>query len=231
MKDDKVLSKSDENEIIPEEQVEIEVENDQMIPKARLDKVIEQREQALEELSSVKEKLGEIDTLKEQLEELKSSVGKKNEDGDVFTQEEESALSRIDKALKNRGYLTKDELEETRRIDRRNDTINNLSNKYHKGSGYPEFKTADVLVYAKEKGFGDNLEAAYRDMHWETITQVIAKRNGEGLEPIDSEKPVGGNRPASTELTATRIAEMDPNEYEKNRGSILEKFRKAVTGR
>ncbi len=231
MNDEDVQSKSEEKEVIADE-VDNDVSDDQMVPKSRLDKVIEQREQAQDELSSLKEKIEDIDTLKTELAELRESVSqKKNESDDGFTREEEDALAKIDRGLKAKGYLTKEELDERDRISNRNNQIDKLSSKYTKGSGFPVFKADEVLVYAKKMGFGNNLEAAYRDMHWDAITQVIAKRQGEGFEPVNSEKPIGGERQTGTELTTSAVAEMDDSEYEKNRSTILGKFRKSIFGK
>lgn len=230
MNDNNAQPKSEEVHEEPVDQVTEDV-SEQMIPKARLDKVIEQREKALEELNSLKEKVETIDALKEEIENLKQSVTRKDDANDTFTKEEEDALSRIDKGLRSRGYLTKEEFEEQRRIEFRNSEINRLSSKYVKGSGYPEFKPEEVLVYAKKRGFGDNLESAYRDMHWEAITQMIAKKGISEIEPPDSEKPIGGDRQKATGLSTSEIAEMDINEYEKSRNDIMTKFRKSIFGK
>lgn len=229
MNDEGVQSKSEETEVTPEVKGE-DSASEQMIPKSRLDKVIEQREDALEQLETLKAKVEDIDTLKAQLEELKESVSNKNTNNDdTFTREEEDALSKIDKGLKAKGYLTKEELDERDRINNRNYEITRLADKYKKGSGFPEFKTDEVLVYAKKKGFGENLEAAYRDLHWDAITQVMSK--GGGLEPVDSEKPVGGEREKGTQLTRGDIAEMELHDYEKSRSTIMDKFKKSIFGK
>lgn len=227
MNDEEVRSKSEETEVTPEEKGE-DSASEQMIPKSRLDKVIEQREDALEQLETLKSKVEDIDTLKAQLAELKESVSGKNTE-DTFTREEEDALSKIDKGLKAKGYLTQEQLDERDRINNRNYEINKLTDKYKKGSGFPEFKTDEVLVYAKKKGFGENLEAAYRDLHWDAITQVMSK--GGGLEPVDSEKPVGGEREKGTQLTRGDVAEMELHDYEKNRSTIMDKFKKSIFGK
>lgn len=231
MNDDTANSKSEEEEVIAETaSTDVSETNEQMIPKSRLDKVISQREEALSKLSGLEEEVESLKSLKDEIAELRESVNKKNEDdSEAFTKEEEDALEKIDKGLKGRGYVTKEELQELRRIDTRSNEVNRLSDKYKKGSGFPEFKTDEVLVYAKKKGFGDNLEAAYRDLHWEAIKQVYSK--GGGIEPPDSEKPTGGEREKGTQTTTSQILEMDPNEYEKNRDSIFQKFRKGVFGK
>ena len=226
MKDDTVHSKSEEEEVIPDESVDDNVSDDsQMIPKSRLDKVISQREEALNELESVKEKVSELESLKDEIAELKESL--KNRDDSEFTKDEEDALAKIDKGLKSRGYLTKAEFEETQRIDKRNSTIEKLADKYKRGSGYPEFRTDQVLVYAKKNGFGENLEAAYRDMHWDAIAQAIQK--GTSMEPPDSEKPTGGERQKGTQLTTDQISDMDLGEYDKS--GAFERFRKSIFGK
>lgn len=231
MQDDKTVHSKSEEEEVTTQEVGTDVSDTPgaMIPKARLDKVIEQREEALRELSTVKEKLESLESLKDEVAELKNSVSKKNDDGEVFTREEEDALSKIDKGLKNKGYITQDQLDEMRRIDERNREINRLSDKYKKGSGFPEFKTDEVLVYANKKGFGGNLEAAYRDLHWEAITQVLSK--GQETEVVESEKPTGGDRIKGTSVTTSQIANMDINEYSQNRDDIMGKFKKAIFGR
>lgn len=231
MADNKVHSKSEEEEVvIDDSQDNSDDLNNSMVPKSRLDKVIEQREKAIEELSTYKEKAEEIDSLKRELEELKQSVIKKPvEPNDVFTREEEEALSKIDKGLRGKGFLTQEQFDEWQRVERRNNEVNRLSDKYKKGSGYPEFKADEVMVYAKQKSFGENLEAAYRDLHWEAITQVISSKKD--IEVPESEKPSGGDRVKGTQVSTTDIAKMSDQEYEQNRGDIMTKFKNAIFGR
>jgi vacuolar-type H+-ATPase subunit I/STV1 len=221
--------KSEESEDPKKDAEGVKDEDGQMVPKSRMDKVIEQREDFKAKYEENTEKLT---SLEDTVKELQEKIDKKEENkSDAFTREEEDALSKIDRGLKQRGYLTKAELEELRSIDARNNEINRLQGKYHKGSGYPEFKTDEIMVYAAKKGFGNNLEAAYRDMHWEDITQIIAQKKGEGLEPPDSEKPTGADRPKQTELTGEQVKEMTPAEWNEKGPSIMEKFKRSVFGR
>ena len=227
--DTKVHSKSEEEEVKTDEVVDesdTSQEEGQMIPKSRLDKVIAQREEALEKMSVMEEKVSEIDSLKEEIEKLKSS---KKSEGESFTEEETGALKKIKTGIKDE-FMTREEFEEQKRIEQRESKIRTLSDKYKKGSGYPEFKADEILVYAKKNDFGSNLEAAYRDMHWEAIKQVLSK-SGSEVEVPDSEKPTGGDRVKGTSVTTTQIANMDESEYEKNRGDIMTKFKNAIFGR
>lgn len=229
MSDDNVHSKSEEKEIKPDEG-EVTVDSDsseQMIPKSRLDKVIEQRE---EERILREAKEEELRLAKEKLEQIEQSKTV-SQDSDTFTKDEEDALAKIERGLKQRKFVTIEDLEEQRRIDQRNLQIKELSGKYTKGSGYPEFKTDEVMVYAKKYGYGDNLEAAYKALHFDAIVQAEAQKRIGGIEPPDSEKPVGGERTKIAGISTTQIKEMSDAEYEKAREDIMTKFKKSVTGK
>lgn len=223
-------SKSEEEEVktdVEETTDSDSASEEQMVPKSRLDKVISQREEALEQLESVKGEIEELKPLKDELAELRARIEKgSSDDTKKFTREEEDALEKIDAGLKQRGYMTKAEYEETRKADRRVLEINRLTDKYKKGSGFPEFKVDEIMIHAKKKGI-DDLEAAYRDKHWETLLQKA--RKGEGFEPVESEKPTGGDRPKQTGISTEEISKMDLNEYEKS--GVFDKFKKSIFGK
>jgi hypothetical protein len=234
----KVRSKSEEEDIdkTPDDtgsESDVDVDNQdtegKMIPKSRLDKTIEQREAYKAELETTKE---ELSSIKDEIASLKELVTKtETKDSPTFTQEEESALEKIDKGLKQRGYMTRAEVEEMERIKSRNSEIVRLQSTYKKGTGFPPFEADKVMVYAKQKGFGDNLEAAYRDLHWEAISTAIAKGQSPNMEPPDSEKPTGSNQTVPVGITREKIAEMDVSEWNQKGASIMDKFKKSIFGK
>ena len=230
MTNDKAPSQSEDNDVINTDDKSADQAVDTtetMIPKSRLDSVIAQREEMKEKYEQTSEELKE---LKDTVKELQDSVSRKQTEthDEAFTSEEEQALSKIERALKQRKFVTTEQLEELKNITKRNSVIERLQDKYGKGSGYPEFKTDDVMIHAKRNGFGDNLEAAYRDMHFDAFVQMAARKSS--VEPPDSEKPVGGEREAKTDITG-KVAEMDLSDYEQNRNDILSRFRRSVLGR
>lgn len=232
MADNEAPLQSEEEEVTTSDEQAVDNEGEErMIPKSRLDKVIEQREELK---AKYEETTGKLSSLEDTIKKLQDSIEKKQTQtsGAAFTPEEQQALDKIDQGLRERGYITRSEQEEMARIQQRNSELNRLQDKYKKGSGYPQFKADDVIVYAEKRGFGDNLEAAYRDMHFDAFIQAELKRSQDGgTRPPDSEKPVGGARDTATQVTRQNIASMSNSEYEQNREAILKKFKQSATGR
>lgn len=171
-----------------------------------------------EVIAKLHEKDDVIDTLQKQMEELQQRVTTRQEatDDDTLTREEELALERIEKNLRNRGFVKKDDLE----ADRVGQTLTSLQGKHNGSDGLPKFVPEDVVLYAKRKGFGNNYESAYRDMHFDAFVQV-AQRRGQA-EPPTSEKPTGGEKkPADTAVSPADIAKMSDQEYEEKREQLL----------
>jgi hypothetical protein len=188
-----------------------------------------------DELKATKEKAAKVDSLETQVRELQatmSSINKKS-DGEAFTDEEKAALARIKKGLQDEGaFVSKQDLEEADRIRNRAETIRTLEGEFNGKNGYPKFDTVEVTEFAQKNGFGGNLRAAYREMHFNAIVKVEAKRgSGEEVADVSSERPSGGGQPVAGEFTRDQIKNMSPEEWKKNEDTIMSKFRKAVTGR
>lgn len=160
--------------------------------------------------------------------EKQSSRGTVKEE-DQLTLEEEAALNKIDKSLRNKGFLTKEQLDERDRVFNRKLTLDKLQEKYAGGNKYPKFNSEEVLEYSKRNGFGDNLEAAYFDMHREAIIKVEAEKLAGGKEVPQSEAPANGEvRIPQTELTAQDVSKMSDAEWEAKRGEILTGIKSAA---
>jgi len=84
-----------------------------------------------------------------------------------------------------------------------------------------KFVKEDVVAYAKSHGIGD-YAMAYRELHFNAIVQVEAKKTG-GTNPPGSEPPTGGEKgqPGGGGFTTEQINAMSPEEYEKNRPAIM----------
>jgi len=175
----------------------------------------------------------QLSELKEQLAEIRGTMTtlNKGSDENVFTAEELEAMKRIQEGLKKDGFVTRADLEEARRVERRALTMERLSEKYNNTSGYPPFKGAEILKYAKENGYGDNLEAAYKAKHFDAILQVEAERKAKGLETVDSEKATGTDKSMEDETTRKTIEDMSVDDWAKSRSDIMARFKKAVTGK
>jgi hypothetical protein len=231
MADDKAPLQPEEEEVNSEQVENTEDGEEKMIPKSRMDRVIEQREAFKSKLEESTSKLTSLEETVKKLQESIESQNKANS-GVAFTDEEKQALDKIDKGLRERGYVTREEQEAMARIQNRNAELTRLTDKYKKGTGYPVFKADEVMIYAEKKGFGDNLEAAYRDLHFDAFIQAeLDRTQGTGTQPPDSEKPIGGARDAATQVTRKAIAEMTPAEYEQHRESLLKQFKSSATGR
>ncbi len=164
----------------------------------------------------------QIGDLQSQLKDVQDSINRRQEEtgDDELTAEEEKSLDRIQKGLKTKyNVVTQEDL----RVERRARTYDKLSDKYDGENGLPKFVPVDVEAHAKANGYGDNLEAAYKDMHFQAFVQAEAKKTGTKITPPTSEKPTGGDRDqiANTEFTPEAVAAMSDEEYEKNRDKIL----------
>lgn len=168
-----------------------------------------------------------IESLQTELAELKEQINQRQEESgsDDLTDEEVRALERIDRGLKARGYVTQAEL----RAERTAIKLDKLSEKYSGSNGLPRFNSVDVVAYAKKNGFGDNYEAAYRDMHYEAFVQSEAKKLSKTVNTPTSERAGGGRiEGLETELTDEDISKMSDEEYEKNREKILSSIKSNI---
>lgn len=159
-----------------------------------------------------------LEEMRTQMEELKSSITVKQDAGED-TDEEELALRKIERRMEEK-FARKEDLS----ADRQALQFERLSEKYNGQNGYPKFVPVDVTAYAKRNGFGNNYEAAYKQMHFDALVQVEAKRKG--FQPPTSEKPTGGEKQQEqSTLSPQDIAQMSDEEYEKHRSKILENLR------
>lgn len=179
-----------------------------------------------EVLERAKTAEGKVEDLQNQLNELKDQISTRQEStGDEdLTVEEERALEKIDKQLRSRGYITKDELV----VEKRAQEYSRLSDKYSGSNGLPKFDPVEVQSHAKKYGF-DNLEKAYKDLHFDAFVQLEAKKNSNSINPPSSERAGGGDRePAKSEFSPEDIASMSDADYEKNRDKILSSMKTSV---
>lgn len=182
----------------------------------------------LQEKNELKQTVGE---LQEQLQELKAQIAERQvaTGDDEPTEDERIAIEKIKRELKKSNFITKGEVEDSLRVERRALQHDKLSNKYDGNNGYPKYDSLDVTEYARRHGYADNYEAAYYDMHRPAIIQVEAKRMSRGEVPPASEPPTGGERNISgTDITPTKVGEMDLGDWEQNRTKVLENMRSAA---
>lgn len=167
-------------------------------------------------LSRAKSAEEKAEQLEEELRELREKREEANLGGDELTPEEQASLEKIEKNLAKRGFIRQDDL----RVQRNADALRDLGKVYDGKNGLPKFDRAEVVAYAKSKGFGDNYEAAYKDMHFDAIVEQRASKVVS--KPPLTEKPSGGADSSSTKkFTRADIANMSDQEYEKYREGLL----------
>lgn len=165
----------------------------------------------------------ENENLRKELEETKNQIVDRQErTGELeLTPEEQASLDRIDKGLRARGFVTESELQ----VQQNTETLRRLGERYTGKDGLPKFDRADIVAHAKKNGFGNNFEAAYRDMHFDAIVDHEAKAREKAPQPPTGEKPsrsaADGQGPTK-KLTRAEIAEMSDEEYEKYREGLLQ---------
>jgi hypothetical protein len=156
--------------------------------------------------------------LEEELAELRSQKIEATYNSDDLSAEEQASLDKIKKHLAKDGFVTQGDLT----VQRNADTLRKLNEKYDGKNGLPAFDRADVVAYSKKNGFGDNYEAAYRDMHFDTIVEVNAKKRASSPEKLTIEKPSGGGEATTTKkFSREDIAKMSDAEYDKYRIGLL----------
>lgn len=198
------------------EQTNIETTEEQADPS---DKLTPEHPRFKEVVARVHERDEQINELNQKVQELESRIQQKQDEGEE-TDVEEAALRKIERRMEQK-FAKKEDLS----ADRQALQFERLSEKYNGSNGYPKFVPVDVVSYAKRNGFGNNIEAAYKQMHFDTIVNVEAGRKGQINVPT-SEKPTGGERQQEgSTLTPQDIAEMSDEEYEKNRDKILQAAR------
>jgi uncharacterized membrane protein YqiK len=209
----------------PEQKEEVtSVVNDVQNPKEDpSDKLTVEHPRFKDVLARAKQAETETQELKAQIAELKAAVdARQTEGGSNYENNPEyiEAVKNLEQSLKKRGFVTQEELNKEKRIQRLEQQFETLSSTYDGKNGYPKFDAAEVTAYAKSNGLSDNLEAAYKQMHWSTIIDVEKKRSTTVTVP-ESEKPTGGERAISEGITPRKISEMSPYEWEQHRDKVL----------
>lgn len=166
--------------------------------------------------------------LEQELNELKKQVSARQEKTgeDDFTDEELRALERIEKGLSKRGFVRSADLQNESFQLRLERDFQRMNEKYDGSNGLPKFVADEVFAFAKRNGMENNLESAYKLMHYDTIIDVEAKKRSQGPQPPTSEKPKSGDRSGSaTEMSPTDISEMSDVEWEQKREKILQSLK------
>ena len=162
----------------------------------------------------------QMETLKQQLEELKQNINTRQEatGDDEFTVDEEKALDKIYAGLRaKKGVLTEADL----RVEKRANEYGRLVGKYDGSNGLPKFVALDIEAHAKKNGYGENYEAAYKDLHHDAIVQAEAKKlTTPPPSPTQIEKGRGDREVRVASFTPEDIAKMSDEDYEKNRAAI-----------
>lgn len=221
MDDTNALLQSDQTEEVHDNNEEtVSDPSDKLTPDhPRFKQVLERAKAAEEAHAKDSEELARI---KEELETIKSE---RSAGGDEIALDEEERLAwnkmekLLDKRDRERGVLTASQLEERERVENRANSIKELRTKHNGKDGLPVFDD-EVIVHAKQKGFGDNYEAAYRDMHFDAIVEVETKRRSGGYTPPSAEVPTSARRVVVDGLTPEAINNLDPVQYERVREKL-----------
>ncbi len=164
---------------------------------------------------TAEEKADALEARLQELENQKTETRTTNEDD--LTEEERISLEKIERNLAKRGFVTQESL----RVQQSANTLKNLGDKYDGKNGLPKFDRTDVVTYAKSKGFGDNYEAAYRDMHFDTILEQEAIKRSKAPTPPLAEKPTAGAESSGKKrFTREQIANMSLEEYQQYQKSF-----------
>lgn len=179
----------------------------------RVKKAIEQRDEERKARLELENRLQELES------KLNSSTKQELVDDGEYTKEEIQALEKAASYFAKKGFVTKDVLSESERVTKRGQEMKRLQDKYRE-TDYPDFNPDEVLVYAKQNGFGDNLEAAYKSLHLEAIISVESKKRA---NTVDSEKPTGS---ATSQPSVTRgdISNMTDEEF----ASFRQNFKSSI---
>ncbi len=164
----------------------------------------------------------EKERLQQELEDLKSKpIIREDSPGDEeLTPEEQESLVKIKRELAKDGFVRQTDLQVTKNAE----NLRDLGKKYDGTNGLPKFQGAEIVAHAKRNGFGDNYEAAYRDMHFDTIVEQEAVKRNKVEKAPTTEKPAGGGEESGNKkrLTEADIEKMTPDEYDKYRVQILQ---------
>lgn len=158
--------------------------------------------------------------LEQELAELKETVqARQDRTGDEdLTPEEQASMDKIKRQLTKEGFVRQDDL----RVQKNAENLRSLGAKYNGKNGLPAFDSAEVVAYSRKNGFGDNYEAAYREMHFDAIVEKEARDRSKAPTPPSIEKPTGGaETPGKKRFTQKDIANMSDQEYEQYRAGML----------
>lgn len=180
------------------------------------------------ELKEARAKLEKMPELERQLQDLQEKIAVRQDKtgDDDFTDEELKALERIEKGLAKRGFVKNTDLKNESFQLRLERDFQKMNEKYDGSNGLPKFVADEVFAFAKRNGMENNLESAYKLMHYDTIIDVEAKKRSQGPQPPTSEKPKSGDRSGTaTEMSPTDISEMSDAEWEQKREKILQSLK------
>lgn len=182
----------------------------------RFQDVIRQRNEEREKNEKLESRLRELE---EKIEKRQTSEGKSSDD---FSPEELEALDKI------RRGLGIDKIQEDFHINTRAQKLRDVKS-FARRHKYPKPNEGELIAYAKERGYGENYDAAYRDMYGDDIIRIEAQKYN--INPVDSEKPTGGSREFKTEADRTTIADMTPDEWAEKGPGIMSSFKKSIFGK
>jgi TolA-binding protein len=199
---------------------EVVVNNDAVKPSDALTPEHPRFKEVIKERNELRE---QIESLRSEINQIKNnSINNSGESG--LSAEEEKAIALLEKELARRGFARIDDVKANSNAEKRAIKLETLGEKYNGSNGLPAFDSVEVISYAKENGFGDNYEQAYKSMHFDAIVSHEAKKRS-SVNPPSSERPSGGDRSFETGLSVDHIKSMSPAEYEKSRLDILRKLR------
>lgn len=187
-----------------------------------------EREGLLKEIKTERDKRHELET---KMAELESKFNTNAPTSSPDDAELELAVERLAPILQKRGFITAQQREDEDRANQYAKDLDNLSKKYDGNDGRPAFEPSEVANYAKKTGIF-NLEAAYRDLHWNELLDYEKKQvtsdNVETEKPNSTNQSKPGERVLLTqEFLAKRLAEPDGRIwYEKNRDKIIASMNK-----
>lgn len=155
----------------------------------------------------------QIAELREKIETRQERTG-----DDELTPEEQASMDKIKRQLTKEGFVTNSDL----RVTQNADNLRRLGDKYNGKNGLPAFDSAEIVAYAKRNGFGDNYEAAYKEMHFDAIVEKEARDRSKAPNAPSIEKPTGSaETPGKKRFTQKDIANMSDEEYEQYRAGML----------
>jgi hypothetical protein len=182
-------------------------------------------------LKEIKKERDERHTLETKIAELEAKVNSPPTNSNQNDDELRLAVDRLAPILQEKGFITAAQKEDDDRAAKYAKDLEDLSKRYDGNDGRPAFDPSEVANYAKANGIF-NLEAAYRDMHWNELVDWEKKQDKGDFVP--TEKPSSSNPsrpsgsvPLTSDFLKKRMAEADGKEwYAKNRDKIIDAMSK-----